>query len=392
MVRIFYLLLSFIFFFFPLRGVEIKYNSFQALLECHNRIKLDLVKTWGGNEARSDEEFFKCPADIAVDEQGNLYIADMLLHVIKSFDKDGTFRFTIGREGQGPGDMLMPHKIAIDNSTLWVFENGNFRIQGFSCSGKPVRIAATRLLSGSRIMFPENGIMAFTNSFMKDMQSGRTSAQNGGGIIVAYNETGELQYKIGVGIKAPTVYFPRQEQKSISDYFVTCFDPQKKLYYLGYVYSQMIQVFDEKNTLRTIFSYRINPDDQKRHVWDKQINNFSLKSVPESYSQCVDLSVSRDGLLFVIVTNREPNENEKFFYVNLIPRPARKDCPEKTDLYSLLVFNPEGDLLAAKKLDRFCTGLYLKDNRLFLIDSVFSKTVGEYRFKLSENIQGGDFK
>ena len=66
-----------------------------------------------GEEGEGDEYFFSDVIDIAVDEEGKLYILDMHEAHIKVFDKTGKYIKTIGNKGQGPGEMSIPSSIQI---------------------------------------------------------------------------------------------------------------------------------------------------------------------------------------------------------------------------------------------------------------------------------------
>jgi len=60
------------------------------------------------------------PHDIAVDKQGNIYVLDSRLSSIKKFDKNGNFLTSIGKQGQGPGEMQMAAQMLIHEDSLYV--------------------------------------------------------------------------------------------------------------------------------------------------------------------------------------------------------------------------------------------------------------------------------
>ena len=66
-------------------------------------IELEEVFRLGGWDGGEDE-FFGVISDIAVDEEGNLYVLDAQLNEIKIYDAQGAYLNTIGREGEGPGE------------------------------------------------------------------------------------------------------------------------------------------------------------------------------------------------------------------------------------------------------------------------------------------------
>jgi DNA-binding beta-propeller fold protein YncE len=86
------------------------------------------------------------PSGMALDAQGNLYVADTLNHRIQVFDSDGQFLATWGSEGSGDGQFnfiygdpnhnLALGGVAIDGQgNVYVADGGNARIQKFDSEG-----------------------------------------------------------------------------------------------------------------------------------------------------------------------------------------------------------------------------------------------------------------
>jgi DNA-binding beta-propeller fold protein YncE len=89
---------------------------------------------WGGFGDLNDE--FKSPEGIAVDPQGNLWVADQSNSRIMKFDANGNFLFSFGAPGSGDGQFSSPHGIAIDRlGNVWVADTFNNRVQKFNANG-----------------------------------------------------------------------------------------------------------------------------------------------------------------------------------------------------------------------------------------------------------------
>jgi len=88
-----------------------------------------------GSHGEEDGQFI-WPASIALDESGNVYVADEWLHRISIFDKDGNFLSKWGKSGAGNGELNRPAGLAIGNGTLFVTDSGNHRVQSFTLDGK----------------------------------------------------------------------------------------------------------------------------------------------------------------------------------------------------------------------------------------------------------------
>jgi sugar lactone lactonase YvrE len=73
------------------------------------------------------------PTDVAWDPQGNIFISDGYVNArVVKYDKDGRFIKQIGSEktGKEPGEFSTPHGIAVDhNGDVYVADRGNNRMQ-----------------------------------------------------------------------------------------------------------------------------------------------------------------------------------------------------------------------------------------------------------------------
>ncbi|MGD0989433.1 MAG: SMP-30/gluconolactonase/LRE family protein [Candidatus Sulfotelmatobacter sp.] len=79
---------------------------------------------------------FSAPTNVAVDKDGNLYVADTLNDRVEEFDAEGTFIHTFGKNGDGPGEFTRPKGIAIDcDGHIWVADAMMNRLQVFTPEG-----------------------------------------------------------------------------------------------------------------------------------------------------------------------------------------------------------------------------------------------------------------
>ena len=94
----------------------------------------------GGAEAKGEYSFNRI-LTLAVDTQENIFVLDYKDSQIKVFDKTGRFLRTIGRKGQGPGELNGARSLSIDrtNGTLFVLELGGRRVSCFDAQGKFIK-------------------------------------------------------------------------------------------------------------------------------------------------------------------------------------------------------------------------------------------------------------
>ncbi len=87
----------------------------------------------GVNHLFTIEEQLSRPAGVAVDTEGNLYVADAGRSAIHVFSRDGKLLESIGRSGWDTGEFDSPADVAVDAQLrLYIADSGNNRIQGYS--------------------------------------------------------------------------------------------------------------------------------------------------------------------------------------------------------------------------------------------------------------------
>ena len=91
------------------------------------------IGTGGQKHALTTPGDFARPSGMAVDRDGNLYVADTLNNRIEIFDGDGKFVSTFGKAGDGPGYFARPKGVAIDSDNhIWVVDGMEDRVQVFN--------------------------------------------------------------------------------------------------------------------------------------------------------------------------------------------------------------------------------------------------------------------
>ena len=94
----------------------------------------DFLAKWG--EFGSGDGQFKYPHGVSTDSRGNVYVADAGNHRIQKFNSNGTFLAEWGSKGTGNGKFNNPLDIAIDlNGNVYIADSGNHRIQKFDSNG-----------------------------------------------------------------------------------------------------------------------------------------------------------------------------------------------------------------------------------------------------------------
>jgi DNA-binding beta-propeller fold protein YncE len=100
---------------------------------------------------------FNLPTDIALTPTGEMFITDGYGNArVHKFAADGTYLFSWGEPGTGPGEFNMPHGVWIDRQgRLLVCDRENDRVQIFSQAGEFLAVWPTRLI-GPAMTYVDN--------------------------------------------------------------------------------------------------------------------------------------------------------------------------------------------------------------------------------------------
>ena len=97
-------------------------------------IRFEQTGSFGAEDA-PPEALLSEVADIAVDDNGNVYVLDRNDSRLVAFDADGGFRWAAGREGQGPGEFQFPSGLVLGpNGELLVLQMSG-RLDVWSADG-----------------------------------------------------------------------------------------------------------------------------------------------------------------------------------------------------------------------------------------------------------------
>jgi hypothetical protein len=114
-------------------------------------------------EAEGREEYLFSRILIDVDENENIYVLDNQTATIRVFNKQGEYLKTIGKKGQGPGELISPRTIQITpQNEIMVYDFGIRRLTFFSLEGEFLRhvSAAKALVLGDTKMDSQGNIIS----------------------------------------------------------------------------------------------------------------------------------------------------------------------------------------------------------------------------------------
>jgi uncharacterized protein (TIGR03663 family) len=109
--------------------------------------------TWG--DLGSLEGQFDSPKGLAIDSQGNVYVADSQNHRIQKFDSEGNFLLAWGSVGSAPGQFSEPWGVAVGpDDRVYVADTWNHRIQSFTSEGELITYWGVYQDTGGALLEP----------------------------------------------------------------------------------------------------------------------------------------------------------------------------------------------------------------------------------------------
>jgi hypothetical protein len=385
---------------FPAAGEKavLVHNTLSEIKACKGRLKLKLVRIWGGDEENDEKKFFKTPVYLAVDERKSVYISDTLSHHIKVFDREGKYLRTIGRKGQGPGDTHRPHRLAFSPEGDLVVDEGYNRLQYFSPSGKSKRIIKTKQSVRWFGITSQNQLLV--HMFRETFKT-RT-------LVFMLDEKGKPIKNLGVyhdtaknDLDAEKLFFALDGNDNI---FVTNqYTPVIRKYDLE---GKMTMVITYDTPVKLPVDVNLNQKGDEVEIKRPENWNVSKDKITSSSNGVVIERVQRRGIIGTISRSIGIDVKNRIYLVTLkrdrtveelkkIPdyqanlNSFKKTAPEqslnpKTAHLKILVFNPQGKVIAEAPVTDELDGFIVSGNRLYITDPLFYKRIMEYEIQLEE--------
>ncbi len=371
------------------KDVPLIHNDKDGLWGKKPKIQLKLVRTLGDVNAEEEAVAFYMPSGISLDSQGNLYVLDTGNHRIQKFSPDGAFLASLGRQGQGPGEFSYPDSIDIDNADrIWVSDPNNKRIQVLTPEGKEWKTLGFTTEQLGNIRCVESGLV---------MAGGRRFLALGPGMGEKAEALPPLFKRLDmegnvIGEHGGPFDFGNPLLNLMGNQVKFAVD-ELGCVYLAFLYQNRVEKYSAAGELlwradrKLDYSLELPKDKGKMET---KGSNVSVR-MPR-LNQCANgIAVDEDGRIWVATLTRQPKEDEQVgVAMTMMSNGGERKMSmkvqgnteiQKTDMYRLEIFSPEGELLGSLPVDHFVDGIVIKGPRLFLWDGMRGAKFYEYRIE-----------
>lgn len=374
-------------------------NSLSEIKFCQGKLKLKLVRIWGGENEDDEMKFFETPTCVAVSKSGNVYICDKYNHCIREFTSSGKYVRTIGRRGKGPGDLITPHCLALcPNGDLWVLEYGGLRLQRFDNNGKSKKIIKTGIWS----------IWACATSLDELVLYDKNHTFKSRKLLSLMDSKGNRQRDIGQYHDNATVIFKSEGLSYAID--------NKDNFYAANSLAPVIRKYSRDGDMQMAITYEVpfevpfkvtlneNSDEIVKEEFD--VNKESVKTERSKGKVVLKrskgkgkprpvvnsaITIDTQGRIFVGSWYRQLTDKEQKGLSGIIVSPVsiqrvgiNYEIAENLKAAKLFVFNSIGKIIATAPLPSFCEQLCIHGSRIFVVDGRYNQRVLEYEMKFED--------
>jgi sugar lactone lactonase YvrE len=345
-----------------LGGIRFVHNEGVGRWGATHPVGLDLVRTIGGLEESDPDLAFNDPYDIDVDSSGNIYVLDTANNRIQKLGPDGRFLKSIGRAGQGPGDLQAAFSIDIDpEDLLYVSEARNSRLQIFNTSGKPVGqikykssdiFLIRKLPSGLIVRGGGRSLRALLEN-PKRLPPLLEILEPNGKVKKAFGEATDYQDAL-VNWMANATEFDTDRQGNII---------------LGFKHQNRIDKYSPDGEMMWRADRPLNYGTEV--IYKGSITRTRRGTViqgPILNRVSMGIAADAEGRVWVNTFNRQltPEETGETVSVNNAKQIIREGRIARMDINKLEVFGPDGGLLGEIPLSHLAHGIRIVGNTLFV--------------------------
>ncbi|MGD2245407.1 MAG: NHL repeat-containing protein [Candidatus Aminicenantes bacterium] len=366
-------------------GIRVVHNEKDGKWGKKVPISLEYIRNIGELETEDENLAFHIPSDIAIDDQGNIYILDAGNHRIQKFGPDGKYITTLGNRGQGPGEFFLPLSLDIDpNGYLYVSDPQNQRIQILNPDGEEHKTLSFHETPAGTIRLKKSG----------DLVMGK------GGIVFSFGpgrsqEPEKLMKFLDVegnilGEFGETVTYKDMFVNRMGNNFRFALDKEDNVY-VSFEYQNRIEKYSPQGELLwkadRKLNYSTDLSKAKAEV-TRSGGNVSVRA-PRMNRSSMGIAVDDQDRVWVVTFDRQLKEEEQvqtsIESTNVNGQSSMSMTFEgatdtrETNAYKLEVYDTDGILLGSIPLTHFVDDIRIIGDRIFLLDKARGAQYYEYK-------------
>ena len=371
-------------------GVRLIHNGKEGKWGKKPEIALEYIDNIGNLESDDENVLFYMPMDIAVDEEGNVYVLDSGNHRVQKFDSEGNFLASFGRHGQGPGEFQYPQSIDIDEKgNMYIADSGNQKVNILKPDGTFDKDIQMMDESPGIIRIRGDKMIQAKAASMFSLQMGMMNQDEElPKLIKVLNMDAEVQNEFG-------------DQKDYKDFLVNrmgnrhhIFVDEKGNIFLAFDYQNRIEKYSPEGKLLWRADRELNYDVSAPKAKGSRSGSGGRMVVrmPEMNRVASGISVDEKGRVWVVTNRRQIKEDERVdMNVQVSMMGAQRSTNysvqgntdvQETDMYQLEIYEPEGVLLGTIPLDKFADDIHIAKDRIYIQDRM--RGMQYYVYKIIE--------
>jgi hypothetical protein len=330
-------------------------------------VKLELLGKIGKLESEEEKDILFDPVDAARLPNGDILILEGRGCTVKRYNEDYEYISSFGQAGQGPGDLLNPYSIRLEENRLYVAEDRDisiFSLDGsyedgfrppiiarFGSIGAQYRTSGMAILSGMLVILPSH-----PSQWIDSGEDKLLSVYDKKGMIIRSFGAFKQCENPRLTLNANIVYFAKDSNENLYLTYA-CQNKMAKYSHDGEM------IFSADRTLPYEIKNEMKIEVFKSGNMEKEFKWPSITSVTKG------INVDHKNRIWVLTYLKQPNRFLSF------------DKDENlTDCYEFDVFDSNGILLFKipfpnVRFDNFS----MYGDRIYLIDSTHESCVYEYR-------------